>query len=422
MRILYILNRIPLPLTDGGAICSYNSVKFLHCAGHQLTLLALNTNKHYQDPDVMRGVCDNIFTFDINTDISVLKAAQNLIFSSRPYIAERFHKTEFARLICNTIDRAISDGEPFDIIHIDHTMIAWYVDAIRTHFQQIEYSLPPPPIFLRTHNIEYLIQERLATHETNPAKRWYRKFLAQRMKRYETAHFHRFDGVMAITPEEAVMMRSFGYTGNLATIPAGVDVEEFSPQLNSTQFPNTLCYIGGMDWQPNIDAVHWFVNTVFPRLREHFSSENIQLHIAGKRMSAELQAYSNLEGVTMFPDVPSAADFLRARKILIVPLLSGGGMRLKIVEAMALGMPIISTRIGAEGINARHGESIMLADTPEEFLTAMKILYTQPDFCARIAAKAREIALREYSWQSIATRMEDFYTAVKTEKHFSTSL
>jgi polysaccharide biosynthesis protein PslH len=404
MRILYILNRIPLPLTDGGAICSYNSVKFLHQAGHQLTLLALNTNKHYQAPEIMQDVCNSIRTVDLNTDIKAVKALGNLFFSRRPYIAERFHVPAFAELICKTLNE-----QTFDMVHIDQTMIAWYVDAIRARVKN------PPPVVLRTHNIEYIIQERLAAHEAHPAKRLYRRFLAKRMKRYETAYYPKFDGVIAITPEEEAMMRGMGYTGTLTAIPAGVDTHEFAPNPDVERFPNTLCYIGGMDWQPNIEAVQWFVNTVFPIVQREQALKrlpSLEFHVAGKRMSPEVQALSARSGVRMFPDVPSAADFLQAREILVVPLLSGGGMRLKIVEAMALGVPIVSTRVGAEGIAVKHGESILFADTPEEFARAILLLHEQPELRKQIAANARIIALERYSWEGIAEQMATFYERV----------
>jgi polysaccharide biosynthesis protein PslH len=405
MRILSILNRIPLPLTDGGAICSYNTAKFLHAAGHHLTILALNTNKHYHNPAPMLEVAERIETFDIITDISLLQAARNLLFSHRPYIAERFHHEAFADRICTTLE-----NERFDVIHIDHTMIAWYVDAIRERVKN------PPPIVLRTHNIEHSIQERLAKHESHPAKRWYRKFLAGRMKRYETEYWAKFDGVFAITAEEAAMMRSMGYQGLLDVAPAGVDIVEFAPNPTQMPQPNTLCYIGGMDWQPNIEAVAWFVEQVFPVIQRKFPLVNIEAHIAGKRMPPHLQAYSSRNGVMMHPDVPSAAAFLQAHEILVVPLLSGGGMRLKIVEAMALGMPIVSTRIGAEGIAAQHRESIMLADTPEEFANAVAELLTNASLREQIAANARKIALEQYSWESVAKRMTQFYHRVITAR------
>ncbi len=400
MRILYILNRIPLPLTDGGAICSYNSVKFLHAAGHELHVLALNTKKHYQDPAQMLDVCTSIDTIDIVTDVRALDAARNLVFSRRPYIAERFHKEIFANLICATLQ-----DEKFDVVHIDHTMIAWYVDAIRARVPK------PPPIVLRTHNIEHVIQERLAAHERNPAKSWYRRFLARRMKAYETAYFPKFDALMAITPEEQAMMRQMGYSGTTALIPAGVDIAKFSPNPSIQARAGTMCYIGGMDWQPNIEAVQWFVSEVLPLV--HRTHPSAEMHIAGKRMPAEVRAFGEAHGAFMHPDVPSAADFIQSHAMLLVPLLSGGGMRLKIVEAMSLGVPIISTRIGAEGVAVRHGESILLADTAEEFAHAISELLHSPNLAQALARNARDIALREYSWENIAQKMSMLYEQVQ---------
>jgi polysaccharide biosynthesis protein PslH len=409
VKILVIASRIPLPLDDGGAICSYNIIKYLHLAGHRITVCTLNTRKHYQPPHVMADICDEILTVDIDTAVHPLKAAQNLL-SWKPYIAERFYSPEFAALILQTLKT-----KQFDIVHIDQTMIAWYAETIRRAFPAGEH----PPIILRAHNIEYVIQERLAKNEPNLLKRLYRLDLARRMKAYERRFFPLFDGIMAITPEEERIMRGLDYAGLVSVVPAGVDLSMFSPDPDVTPRPNTLSYIGGMDWQPNLEATRWFVEIVMPLLREKFP--HVEFHVAGKRMPDWIRAYNTHPNVFTYSDVPSAAAFMQSFAISVVPLLSGGGMRLKIVEAMGLGLPIISTHVGAEGIAARHGESILYADTPAEFVHAIGQVLENPALAQQLGENARTLAVERYSWEGIAEQAGDFYEAVIAKTNSSNS-
>jgi glycosyltransferase involved in cell wall biosynthesis len=401
MRILAILSRIPYPTTDGGAILTYSTLKFLHEAGHDVCVLALNTKKHYQPPEVLEGICTRFRTVEITTDITPWGALWNLL-TGKSYIANRFSSSLFAQELEN-----ILRTERVDVIHFDHTLVAQYAETA-LHADLVH--LPRPPIVLRTHNVEYIIQERLATHETTALRRWYRRHEAHRMKAYERRYFSLCDGIIAITPEDAAEVRRMGYEGALEVVPAGVDIHEFSPNASVLTLPHSLCYIGGMDWMPNVEAMHWFVSNVMPLVRKDLPE--MTFHLAGKRMPPDVQAYRQQQCVFTYPDVPSAPVFLQSHEILVVPLLSGGGMRLKIIEAMALGMPIISTRIGAEGIEVRDGESILFAETPEEFVRAMRRLHDNPALKKRLGEEARRIALERYTWEAVVAKQMRFYESL----------
>jgi len=410
MRILAILSRIPYPPTDGGAILTYNTLKYLHRAGHELHVLALNTKKHHQSPEVLREVCTSIQTVDVNTDLTAAGALWSAL-RGESYITSRFYSKPLEELLLYTLRTT-----PVDVVHIDHTLVAWYARTIRQHLPEHPLS-SHPPVVLRTHNVEYMIQERLAKHETMPLRRWYRRYAAGRMKAFEKRYFAECDGVIAITPEDAAQIRAMGYGGALEVIPAGADVHDFAPNPDVSPKPNTICYIGGMDWMPNIEAMQWFVRDVMPLLREKLPA--VEFHLAGKRMSPELLEYRQQQKVFTHPDVPSAPVFMQSHEILIVPLLSGGGMRLKIVEAMALGMPIVSTRIGAEGIAVRDGESILFAEIPEEFVEKIGMLLANPALKKRLGKEARRIALERYTWEGIAAQQVRFYESLLASKNTS---
>ncbi|MBL7993017.1 MAG: glycosyltransferase [Candidatus Kapabacteria bacterium] len=403
MRILAILSRIPYPPTDGGAILTYNTLKYLHRAGHELRVLALNTKKHHQSPEVLREICTSIQTIDVNTDLTTAGALWSAL-RGESYITSRFYSKPFEELLLRTLRTT-----PVDVVHIDHTLVAWYARTIRQHLPE------RPLVVLRTHNVEYMIQERLAKHETMPLRRWYRRYAAGRMKVFEKRFFAECDSVIAITPEDAAQIRAMGYGGAMEVIPAGVDVRDFAPNPDVSPKPNTICYIGGMDWMPNIEAMQWFVRDVMPLVREKLP--DVEFHLAGKRMSPEMLEYGQHQSVFTHPDVPSAPVFMQSHEILVVPLLSGGGMRLKIVEAMALGMPIVSTRIGAEGIAVRDGESILFAETPEEFVEKIGMLLANPVLKKRLGEEARRIALERYTWEGIAAQQIRFYDSLLASKN-----
>jgi glycosyltransferase involved in cell wall biosynthesis len=422
VHILHIGNRIPFPLTDGGAICSYKTLEFLHKAGHRITGCFLNTKKHWQPPEVMLAVCDTVHTVDVDTTIRMHKAARNLL-SWKPYIAERFFSPAFEQLLADVLE-----DSSFDVVLIDHTMTAWYVDVVRTilHRQaqtQERAQERTIPIVLRTHNVEYLIQQRLAANESHPFKRWYRRQLARRLQDYERRYYSRFDAVIAITPQDKALIDELlqpaaqqqratveHHTETTTTvIPAGVDSSMFAPNPAIQPRPYTISYIGGMDWLPNIEATIWFIEQVMPLVRARLP--RCEFHVAGKQMPEHIHNYGSdprHPNVFTYSDVPSAAEFMQSYQITVVPLLSGGGMRLKVVEAMALGLPIVSTRVGAEGIALTHGESVLYADTPEEFVEALVLLFENPTLAQSLGARARSIALAQYTWEGVTAQLTAF--------------
>lgn len=402
MDILQLTSRIPYPLTDGGAIGIYNLTKYLHIAGHRITLLSLNTNKHFQNPDVMRDICQDIQTSTINTDITIFNALKNLLVTTFPYNAERFFSNEFARLLQSTLQQ-----KKFDIIHVDSAFMLWYIDTIRESFSSPQDC---PPIILRAHNVEYLISERLARNPENPFKRWYLKVLAKRMKNFEKTYFQKCDGILAITREDEQLIRSLGYTKPVGIMPAGVDTQFFSPNDIIQPKQNTIFFFGSLDWMPNIEAVHWFMDAVWQKIHEKLPE--LEFHIGGKNPPPEIQRYADNQKVFLHPNVASAPDFMQQFNIMVVPLLSGGGMRLKIVEAMVMAKPIISTTIGAEGISGQPQPHLIRADSPDEIVDAIVQLFHDPSFRTTLSQNARAAAVNHYSWDHVILSGINFYESL----------
>jgi glycosyltransferase involved in cell wall biosynthesis len=393
LSILQITNRIPWPLNDGGNIATYNVTRFLHRKGHRIVLASLNTQKHYQQPSVLREVSE-VRAVDIDTSIT-LGGLIGGLFSRQPYNVERFRSDEFAALLKELLQK-----EKFDIVQLEGSYLSIYLPVIREHSNS--------PVLLRSHNVEFRIWERLAANTGNPLKRFYLQNLARKIRRFELHWLPQYDGIIPIADQDEDFYRESGFKGHLRTINGGVDLATFSPS-RPLAFAPTICFLGSLEWKPNVQGLHWFLQKVWPQVVDlHPEAE---LHVAGKNPPAALSRLS-APGLKFHGMVPDAAEFLDSCHIFIVPLLSGGGMRLKIVEAMANGKCILSTRVGAEGIACTHEKDIFLSDDPDEWARILRELLTSRQRSVQVAKNGMQLAKEKYSWEAIIAQFEAFYQEV----------
>ncbi len=401
MNILQLSPRIPYPPHDGGAIAMYNTTKYLQKAGNNVTVLALNTNKHYQKPESIKDICTAVHAVDINTDIRMFKAMFNL-FKSVPYNVERFISKEFSEKL-----KELLQNQTFDIVHLEGTFVAWYIDIIRRYTDI--------PVFLRSHNVEYLIWERLYKNASRSPQAEYIRYLAKKLKRFEAKYFNKFDGILAITEEDARRMREdLKVTVPIEVIPAGVDFDSFTLNPQIETLPNSLFLFGSLDWMPNVEAVLWFYHKVFTQLKQEIP--DVKLYIGGKNPPQEILNLHDESNVLVYGNVPSARDFMQSFEIMLVPLLSGGGMRIKIIEGMAMQKVIISTSIGAEGIQVMPEQDILIANTPGEFITQIKRCFENQELKQKLAQNALQTVKKCYDWQAITQKTIEFYQAVIGQK------
>jgi len=390
LKILQITNRIPYPLNDGGNIATYNLTKFFSRFEHTVFLASLNTKKHYQDPKQLSTIA-KVYTTDINTDITAWGLLLG-IFSAKPYNVSRFYSDDFLALL----KKIINEHQP-DIIQMEGIYMAIYADEIK--------KITSSPLILRSHNIESEIWERTAKHEKNVFKKGYLSLLSKKIKAFEVQHMHAFDAILSITKKDELWYKQQNFKGHLKTITAGVDTELYTyikPSHNAT----SICFIGSMEWMPNVQGIHWYLEKIWPILNQKFPQ--LTLHIAGKGMTEEMKN-KKINGVTFYGMVSDAKEFLNAHQIMIVPLLSGGGMRLKILEGMALGKCVMSTTIGAEGIEATDDKELIIADSIEQFILKTEQLITNLNSIETIGFKASKLIQEKYSWEKLVREIEKFY-------------
>jgi len=432
MHILQLCPRVPYPPHDGGAIAMYETARGLAEAGHRVTVLAINTPKHHQPADALAHLGPNVrlVTVDVDTRLKPLKALVNLVARSSsgyylPYNVERFISERLADKL-----KQLLLTEAFDVAQLEGTFVAWYAGFITR--EVISGGLPAwqylPPIVLRAHNVEYTIWEMLASRAGNPLKSWYLQKLAQRLKEFEKWMLHRVDAVAAITEEDVLrLQRLFAWlpasVGEeevkaryatrtvgppaFAIIPASYDLGQL-PRAAAPPQPRTLFVIGSLNWLPNLEGLAWFLREVWPQA--HAELPELALHIAGSHPPADLTSRPpGQDNVFVHGFVESAPAFMQQYELMLVPLLSGGGMRVKVVEGLALGKAVLSTALGAEGIAARDGENILLRDGVAAWLQALRDYYHGRLPLAAIGQAAARTAHAEYGTRQVTQRLLGLY-------------
>ncbi len=425
MHILQLCFRVPYPPHDGGAIAMYEVVRGLAEAGHRVTVLAVNTPKHHQPATALDhlGPRVRLCTVDVDTRLRPLAALRNLAFSYLPYNLERFISPVL-------LDRLVEVvlAEAVDVVQFEGTFVAWYAGQLTKalHARGIP-AAQQPKFVLRAHNVEYTIWEMLASRAGNPLKKWYLQKLAQRLKAFETNMLHRVDAVAAITEDDATRLRELYYAERpapvaaavvaarphggpgpaFAAVPASFDFSQLPPAAAPPR-PRTVFLIGSLNWLPNLEGVDWLLREIWPQA--HAEMPGLELHIAGSHPPAHLTSRPRgQDNVFVHGFVESAAAFMQQHELMLVPLLSGGGMRVKVVEGLALGKAILSTTLGAEGIATHDGQNIVLRDAPAAWLAALRDYYHGRLPLARIGRAAARTAHDLYDTRQVTQRLLALY-------------
>lgn len=364
--------------------------------GNEVHQFALNTSKHFVKtesiPESLRTKL-NFHSSDIETKVTISGMIKS-IFTSQSYNISRFydHKAE-AEI------RSILTKFDFDVVQLETLFAAPYIDCIR------KYS--KARIVLRAHNVEHVIWERLAHVERNFLKKLLLRFLASRLKSYELDTLKKIDALVPITTVDEKMFLDH-FKGPVLTLPMSMDIGEYKFDA-SEKSDLCLFHLGSMDWMPNLEGVEWFLRECWPKI--HSSIPQLQLFLAGRSFPPHLMK-ANHPSVICEGRIEDAHAYMRNKQIMIVPLHSGSGMRVKIIQGMAHGKTIISTTIGAEGIPAEHEKNILIADSAEEFAVLIKRCVENPEWCREIGLNARKFAEENYSNEAIGKKLSAFLSTI----------
>ena len=401
MRILQICNKSPYPPKEGGTIAMNNITEGLINAGHSVKVLAINTPKYFIDDNLIPKEYKEKTQFEavyIDTGIKLIPAFVNSL-SVKSYHIQRFISKEFEQSLIK-----ILNNNSFDIVQLETIYVTPYIETIRKNSHA--------KIILRAHNIEYLIWERITQGCENILKRFILKKLTKHLKNYELSTINKCDGITAITLNDAEFFKQSGCAIPVIDIPFGVNIENYKLINNLEEFPS-LFHLGSMDWIPNQEGIKWFLENCWTKINLKYS--DLKFYLAGRNMPdwIEKKHYPN---VIVVGEVEDALKFIRSKSIMIVPLLSGSGIRVKIIEGMALGKTIISTEIGAEGIHYKNKVNILIANSPDDFLDAISECIIDKTKCDLIGKNARHLILEEYNNDMLINKLITFYQTILNTK------
>lgn len=401
MNILMLCNKSPYPPSEGGPMAMNSIVNGLLKAGHKVKILAVNSEKyHIKENDIPKEYREKtgIELVDVDLRIKPFEALKNL-FSDESYHVKRFISANFTNKLIEILKK-----DKYDIVQLEMVYMAPYIQTIRENSDAT--------IVLRAHNVEHLIWDRIAKKTKFLPKRWYINHLVRTLKKYELNVINQVDGIAAITYRDAAFFR--GETAvPVIDIPYGVNPDDFKPHYEVKDIP-TLYHIGSMNWMPNEEGIAWFLNNVWGKLIKR--NPNINLYLAGRHMPKWLMKLK-AKNVNVLGEVADAKEFIRNHDIAIVPLLSGSGIRIKIIESMAMGRTVITTMIGAEGIQYSEYENIIIADSPAKMTEVICKIIKEPEEAQRIGRNARKLIEEVYDNKKIIERLLIFYDEIsKTKK------
>jgi glycosyltransferase involved in cell wall biosynthesis len=391
MKVLQICLKPPFPEVDGGCKAMHAITQGFLDNGIDVKVLTISTPKHlFQKENIPVSYLEKtqIEHTYIDTKVTPFAAFKNL-FSSNSYNIDRFYSKEFEQLILKNLKE-----KTYDFILLETIFLSRYIKVIRENSNS--------KIVYRAHNVEHDIWLLNAVKEKG-LKKWYFNYLAKKLKNAEVKSFLDVDGIATITSSDKYRFKDLGAKLPMKTIPYGINLADYKYEIPSSG--NKVFHIGSMDWTPNEMGIKWLIKNVWANVYQ--KNNNAELNLAGRRMPGWLKSDNKLN-INVLGEVDSAIDFINNNNIMVVPLLTGSGMRIKIIEGMVLGKLVITTSIGAEGINYTNKEDIVIANTPLEFVDAINYYIDNPEEQLRIGKAARELMEVDYDNNIIINNLIDF--------------
>lgn len=393
MKILWIKTELLHPVDKGGKIRTYEMLKQLK-RDHHVTYLTLDDgmaspNGSNAAREKAEEYCHELVTIPHQTraKFSVgfyVELFQNL-FSRLPYAVKKYESAEMRQEILRLVEQKKPDVVVCDFL---------------TPSVNVPENLGCATVLFQ-HNVEAMIWKRHYQTQTNLFKRLYLYGQWRKMFAFERQECHRYDHVIAVSREDNEMMRRDYRLESVTDVPTGVDTDFFHPQSDAKPEPASLVFTGSMDWIPNVDAINWFCGEILPLVRAKVP--NVKLTVVGRKPGRELLELSQRDSsVIVTGRVDDVRPYMEKAAAYIVPIRIGGGTRLKIYEALAMEMPMVSTTVGAEGLPVNHGEELLIADTPISFSDAIVRILTDQPFASQLGSRAAKTVREKFGWGRVA--------------------
>lgn len=386
LRVLVLDEYFPFPPDSGKPIRTWNLMRRL-AERHDITFLC-HGHLTSEQADAARNAGIRVESVEaISSEAGVALYAKLLLnlVSPYPYSVVKHHTARFRERL-----RAVLDRDRYDLIHCEWTPYARYVCDIGL------------PTLIATHNIESQIWARRAERATTPLAKMFFRLQAGKMESFERRALATASAVTGVSAADAAQASAWG-AKRARVVDNGVDLKYFSPRGEGAA--DRAVFIGALEWYPNEDAVKFFVESVQPLLQQRVPQ--FRTKIVGRKAPESLRRFlEGRDGIDFAGEVPDTRPHLTEAGIVIVPLRIGGGSRLKILEALAMGKAVVSTTIGAEGLTVTPGKNIVLADTPEDFAQAMAELSASEEWRVKLGVAGRALVERDYGWDALSAKAE----------------
>lgn len=392
LRILQLCHKPPRPARDGGCLAMDAITDGLLRLGHRLRVVAICTHKHpctdtAQDLEYAEAV--RFVGVPVDTRLNPVDAFSSMV-TGESYNISRFHAPEMERVL-----RKVLLENVYDVVLVESLFMAPYLDSIR--------ALSDAVVVLRAHNVEHRIWSDLAGQTPGLTRRTYLRLLAAQLERFEIAHLNAFDAILAITDEDAEAFRGFGCTAPIHVAPFGLSDSAFS--VPTSPAAGALCafHLGAMDWEPNLRGVRWLIDEVWPHVTR--ALPDAELLLAGRGFPSDFEVPSG-SGISVLGEIAEAGSLFHRDAVMVIPLLSGSGMRIKAVEGAAAGRPIVSTTVGIEGLSPPPPFAV--TDEPEIFAQHIVAAMVELEWARQLVEDSKVWAELHYSNRSIVSGFADF--------------
>jgi polysaccharide biosynthesis protein PslH len=397
MRILVVGNRFPWPLHDGGALATFQMLKAMAFEGHEVSYFSLNTQKHFVDEKTLfeRFSFCKYYSFQINTNITPWKAFLNLL-SNRSFHLQRYENT-----LANAQLSKLLQTEQFDLIQIEGLYSAGFLETLRANYKG--------HISFRAHNYETQIWERLASETSNFLKKVYLNIQAKRLKHEEVAFLKSVDSIVAIAPSDLDVFKEFTNVPQYLYLP-GLNL---GLEVDLELQPFKLFHIGSMEWMANVQGVEWFLQKVWPIVKSAYPQ--LEFHLAGKGLNDNDSRFFQ-SGVFNHGEVENAQSFMITHGICIVPVVAGSGIRMKLIEAMSLGIPCVTTEIGVQGINVENHVHVEIANSPKDFAQAIVFMIQRWHETIKMGTRGKKYMIEHHNLQNNTRELLAFYSKMRGKR------
>jgi len=389
MNVCFCTHRLPYPPHSGGRAETFGLVDGLVGRGHDVTLVS------YCDEPDRAGAMET----DVGCAVRPVSGVPNRttrnllgnLLTREPLAVMKARTEDYV----STVEACLSTA---DVVHLH---------ALQTTF--LASRLADVPAVIRFNNVKSDIYRQYARYTNNPAEAAYASLQHVKTRRYEGTIPGRSDLTLAITDEDRDRLRQYGADGRIEVLPAGVDLSQYDASERDPE-PRQITFFGSMDYHPNEDAAVWFTEEVFPRIRAEIPDATLEL--VGKSPPDSVAELDADDGVTVTGFVEDIDERVRRASVVVIPIRVGTGIRMKILHAMAMGVPIVTTPVGVQGIAVEDGYHASIAEGPVDFAAATTSLLDDPERQRRYARNARELVATDHDWTGIVRDLERYYEEV----------